>query len=229
MQRRSHNNPRADDLVVTRSLQNRAPFETWGQLSLDGGNRWTPPQSLPGFREISGKVALSSDGAGRLYLAGISENGGSGSELVYSSWAGQDWSQRETFGIGLLATAGNQATTAILPAEGRLVVLARAAILTDTNRTQFELISTDRKIAEAPIVIQPTFTPETAVTPTAAPEGQPLPTAVPGQAAPLSTVIPTAPQPEPAVPSRFILFGIASAIGLGALAILFGFWRSRQR
>ena len=207
-----------------------APFETWGQLSLDGGARWTDSLALPGFREISGKVALTSDGAGRLYLTGITENAGSGSELVYSSWSGQDWSQRETFGIGQVAASGNTASTGILPAEGRLVVLARTAVLSDSGKAQFELISTDRKISDAPIVIQPTFTPVAIAVATDTPASTPAPTGEAGQPALLPTNIPASAEVNgPTVYSRNLIIGIAGALVFGTLVILYGFWSNRRR
>ena len=203
-----------------------APFEAWGQSSPDGGERWTESRPLPGFREISGKVSLATDGAGRLYLTGVSENAGGASELVYSSWSGQDWSQRETVGIGQQALMGNQTTTSILPADGKLVVLIRTTVLSDSGTVQFDLLSTDRKITLVPVVLQPTLTPKVTInnaTPTASVVSA---TSTPE---PLPTNIPTSEQPEPTDRQGFILGAIAAVTVLGVLAIGFGFWRNRRR
>jgi hypothetical protein len=216
-------NRRGNETVIRAT----SPYETWGRFSPDGGLRWAEARELPGFKDMTGKVSLGTDGAGRLYLSGISENAGGASELVYSSWAGQDWSQREALGIGQPAALGNQATVAVLPGAGQLVVLARTSVLSDSGRAQFEVISTDRKITAAPIVVQPTLTPLTqspaseAITQTLLPTPI-LPTPTPAD-------VPIVARPESGLPQTATLMVAAGVIGLGLLAILFGFWRNKRR
>ena len=205
------------------------PFETWGQLSLDGGERWTEAAAVPGFRQVSGKVALNTDGAGRLYLSGITANAGGESELIYSSWAGQDWSQRETVGIGQRATTDNQASSAVMSASGQLIVLARTSIFTDSIEPQFQMFASNRAITAAPVIAQPTFTPIPSVTPqpTSLASETSLPLLTPSPTIPVT--ISVAPQPQGQVSGLRNLAPIAGVIVLGLIVIAFGFWRRSRR
>ena len=200
------------------------PYEANTVLSVDGGQHWSDASAIAGFGALSSKPSLAADGAGQLYLTGMSENTNGESSLIFAQWNGQGWQAADSLGLGQRAAERNQTSVALLPESGQLVTLMRTLILSDAGSSQFELLSTARQVTPVKLQPQATFTPLVAT-----PEARlsPTPTDVPPQVIPSD--IAKELQPQPTVSPVITQTAMIAIIVLGLLAIAFGFYRSRQR
>ena len=192
-------------------------YSVWGKYSSDGGERWSPADAVPGFGQVSGPIGLGSDGAGRLYLAGVGEGTGGESVLIVSQWMGGTWSAQDTIGLGQPAARDNAAAIAIAPTAGRLSVLLRLWTLGKDNQGQFEVAATGRDIAPESIIPPPTFTPMPTTTPEPTATLRPTP----------RPQLPSSDKQQPAAganqgPSPLVLGGVLAAI----IVIVIAAWRT---
>jgi len=147
-----------------------------GQYSLDGGQRWSESAAIRGFEHIDGPASLTTDGAGKLYIDGVSQGTGSESVLLHAEGNGQTWGAAETIGLGQIANAGNGASTALSTSTGRLSAVVQLWTLQSSGAGQFAISATGLQLAARSTVVPlPTFTP--LPTPTINAAATPIPTA----------------------------------------------------
>ncbi len=163
------------------STDSPTPYGVWSAFSPDSGLRWSEPALVPGFQQVSGSNGLSANGAGNVYLAALGTGSGSEATLHYTRWTGQNWSEREDYGLGQPAELGNAVVLAAAPQAGRLNALLYIWAWQADGTSQFEVAGTNREIEVRPVTPRPTLTP--------------LPKTTPGSTA--------TPQPTPAVPQKF--------------------------
>ena len=152
-------------------------YSVQGRYSSDGGERWSPADSVPGFGQVSGPIGLNGDSAGHLYLAAVGESTGGESVLIASQWMSGTWSAQDMIGLGQPAARDNAAAIAIAPASGRLSVLLQLWTLGQDNQGEFQVAATGRDVEPVVITPLPTFTPMPTMTPepTATPRPTPTP------------------------------------------------------
>jgi hypothetical protein len=141
--------------------------------SQDSGLKWAKAKQIPGFTGVSGPASLTANGAGTLYLAGISQESAGRSKLQLLLWNEGDWSSPTFFDFKLSTQPG--IAIALQPALGKLDVAFRAF---DTQLTQEAVWTTSRAIPTVEIRAAATFTPSptTIPSPTPTPTPQPTPT-----------------------------------------------------
>jgi len=146
----------------------------WHQWSADGGEGWTRPESVRSLRDVPGPVGLASDGAGALHLTGLGHDDTGELALLYVTWTGQRWGERETFRLEL-DEGEPGVVAALLPALGRLDVTFRGQTNGEGETPQVDLWHTGRTVPTVVVTPVPTFTPH----PTATPLPTPTPMATP--------------------------------------------------
>ena len=152
--------------------QTQTPYDLWGQSSPDAGAQWADAEPISGFGGVSGPADLLGDGAGRLYLLALGQGLKTDGVLIYSTWDGAAWSERETFPLGQPARQGNAVAAVVLPQASQLQVVLRAMRQTAGGALKASIMSMSRSIdSAAPVQVVPTFTP--------VPSSTPLPTSTP--------------------------------------------------
>ncbi|MCL5999503.1 MAG: glycoside hydrolase [Chloroflexi bacterium] len=154
-------------------------IDAWGQVSVDGGQRWQEPKLVRGFEGLSGPVGLTTDGAGQAHLVAMGQGSNGSSELLYSQWTGQAWDAVERFSLGQSNTSGNSVAVALSTHSNRLVALLREWIWGQSSEGQFEVASMMRGVKAVQLVPVPTFTPVVGLTATVEPTPVPTPTVRP--------------------------------------------------
>ncbi|MBP7688420.1 MAG: exo-alpha-sialidase [Thermoflexales bacterium] len=185
-----------------------------GQYSLDGGQRWSEAKAIRGFERIDGPASLTSDGAGTLYLDGVSAGAGNESVLLHAEGDGQTWGAVETIGLGQIANAGNGATTDLSASTNRLSAVVQLWTLQSNGTGQFAIAATGLQLAARSTVAPlPTFTP--LPSPTALAAATPTPTATPRPSAPTNV---TAPK-SGGIPPLALGGALAAIIVVGAVSV----------
>ena len=183
-----------------------------GQYSLDGGQRWSEAKAIRGFEHIDGPASLTTDGAGHLYIDGMSQGAGNESVLAHAEENGQTWGAVETIGLGQTANFGNGAATALSPATGRLSAIVQLWTLSATGTGQFAISATGLQLAARSTVTPlPTFTPLPSPTAMATP----TPTATPQLTLPENV----APPKSDGVPPLALGGAGAAILVVGAVAV----------
>lgn len=189
-------------------------LSVWGQYSTDNGRQWSAADVIAGFDQISGPVGLTTDGAGKLYLAAIGQGVSGESTMYYALWNGTAWGNRESLRLGQVAHSGNTLTLAIAPQAGKLSALLHLWTWTDTSSGRFEIAATDRLIDVVPVTPVPTFTPAPILlTPSPTPTLEPTPTPKPDLTGVLQK-----PATGTSGPPPMLLGGILAALVIVVLA-----------
>ncbi|HTP08225.1 MAG TPA: sialidase family protein, partial [Anaerolineae bacterium] len=150
----------------------------YGQFSLDGGQRWSPPASINQFDHAACPVSLATDGLGQMHLASTAANTGDESILLTAAWNGQAWSQPESYALGQRANSNNAAASVLVPQADRLSALIKLWSQQSQAGSGFDIVATDRQIPVVGVMQPaPTFTPMP--TATATPTATPAPTEIP--------------------------------------------------
>ena len=212
---------------LNRNVSNTTiPFEAHFRFSPESGQRWSEDALIGGFDGISGRVSLASDGAGHMYALAAGQTPANESALLYTSWTGVNWDNREIFGLGQNPAAGSEATSILLPQSGQLTALLRAPVLNKESVNQFEVVSAERTVTKVELTSMPAFTPEPAT---------PQPTAVAVVAAtptepPRLLPTPVTTTGDPPTRRELLLFGaLVGVIVMGIAGIAFGFAQSKRR
>jgi hypothetical protein len=194
----------------------------WYQLSADGGIDWARPERVPGFGNVPGPIGLVADESGTTHLVGLGQDNGGAPALLYMTWDGQQWGERETFRLDLAPDEPVPGVSAaVLPALGQLDAVFRGQWGEVAGNQQITLWHTQRVV---PVVVT---TPRP--TPTAQPTPTPLPTSTP---MPLPTPTPSFGQGPPQsvggsmgdllpllLPGGLAVLLVVGAFGLGILRL----------
>jgi hypothetical protein len=183
----------------------------WYQWSTDGGAEWTRPERVPGFGNVPGPIGLVADGSGTAHLVGLGQDNGGVPDLIYLTWDGQKWGERETFRLDLALdepVAGVSA--AVLPALGQLDVVFRGQGAEGEAIQQTNIWHTERVVPVVAMTPMPTAAPQ--------PTPTPLPTAVP-MALPTQTPSLSQAQPPGSGDSVVDLLPLLLPGGLAALIV----------
>lgn len=187
-----------------------------GQYSLDGGQRWSQAQVVRGFERLDGPASLTTDGAGSLYLDGISRGAGNESVLLHAEGDGQTWGAVETIGLGQIANAGNSAAAALSTTSAHLSAVVQLWTLQSNGTGQFAIAATGVQLAARSTVAPlPTFTPQPTATASAA--ATPVPTATPRPQLPEN--VQQTPPKSGGVPPLALGGALAAVIVVGAVAV----------
>jgi len=146
----------------------------WHGWSANGGEGWTRPERVRGFGNVPGPAGLASDGAGTLHLTGLGHDDAGELALLYVTWDGDRWGERESFRLELDDGEPGVAA-ALLPALGRLDVVLRGEAGGEDGTPQAELWYTGRAVPAVAVPPAPTLLPR----PTATPLPTPTPAATP--------------------------------------------------
>jgi hypothetical protein len=155
-------------------LWNEATGENawWHQWSADGGLGWTRPERVPGFGNVPGPGGMMADGTGVLHIVGLGRDDRGEPALLYVTWNGQRWAERELFRLDLATvTPVTGVSAALLPASGQLDVVFRGKGKEVGEAVHTDLWHTRRAVPAVVAAPVPTFTPR--------PAPSPLPTPVP--------------------------------------------------
>ena len=155
-------------------LWNESSTDTacWHQWSADGGLTWTRPERVPGFENVPGPIGAMADGAGMVYLVGLGQDSSGQPTLLYATWNGQRWAEREVLGLSFSADASLPGvSTALLPALGQLDVVLRGVTTSVGEISRARLWHAERAVPPVVATPMPSFTPR--------PAAGPLPTPVP--------------------------------------------------
>ena len=150
--------------------------EWWHLFSTDGGLEWTQPERVPGFGNVPGPIGMLADGSGTAHLVGLGQDNSEEPALIYMTWNGQRWSERESFRLDLVEDEPLPGVAAAaLPALGRLDAILRGVGIEDeVQRTNLW-----HAVREIPTVVTtpvPTITPRPTQTPVPTSTPPPLPT-----------------------------------------------------
>jgi hypothetical protein len=234
------------------------PLTGWHTWSVDGGQTWTRPERVPGFRDLSAPTSLIADRTGALYLVGLGQATDGQPSVFLSTWDGERWLAYEALDLDLESLEPGVAAS-LAGAQERLDVILRGEGEAADGATQVQLWHAGRQLGESAAMPEPAVEPQaTAISPsTATPEAtsesvivievEPLstaeeePTAAPSQT---PTATPTAtPSPTPAfdtapsepsdsstpIPVPLLLGGgLAALIVVGVLVWRFVWWGRRR-
>lgn len=159
------------------------------RTSADYGATWSYQQQVRGFREVVGRVGLTSGGAGTLHLAGLAQDATGEPALLRTTWSDARWGELETVPLDGVQdlTEMEGAALALDPEAGRLHVAFPAGVLPAGTETEagatYALLHTSRAVSVTGVI-----------TGTEGVPAPPLPTPTPG---PTPTPTPT---PRPEVP-----------------------------
>jgi hypothetical protein len=148
----------------------------WHLWSTDGGANWTQPEPVPGFGNVPGPIGMLADGSGTVHLVGLGQDNDEEPALIYITWDGQRWGERESFQLDLMEDEPLPGVAvAALPALGQLDAVFRGA------GTEGEVQRTNlwHSVREIPVVVTapvPTITPRPTQTPVPTSTPPPLPT-----------------------------------------------------
>jgi hypothetical protein len=153
--------------------------------SADYGASWSTQQQVVGFRDVSGPVGLTADGAGTLHLVGLGQDEAGEPALIYSTWSSGDeplmngaegsWGQLETFRLEYVDDSIPGAAVALAGAQGRLNVAFRAEVESEGDLRP-AVFYVDRSVPPVEEEPEPSYTPMPTVTPTPGPTPTPRPT-----------------------------------------------------
>jgi hypothetical protein len=131
-----------------------------------------------GLEGVPGPVGLASDGAGRLYLAGLGRDDAGQPVMLHVAWDGERWGEPERLRLEL-AEGRPGMSAALFPALGRLEVAFRGEGLGQEEAGQAKLWYTSRAVPTVVVTPVPTWTPRPTATPllTPTPAVAPSPTA----------------------------------------------------
>jgi hypothetical protein len=193
--------------------------EWWQLLSADRGQTWTEPERVPGFGGIPGPIGVLDGGNGTNHLVGLGKDGSEEPALIYMTWDGQSWGERESFRLDLVEEEPLPGVAAAaVSALGRLDTVLRG-VGTDGEVQHTGLWHAAREI---PVVITtpaPTITPLPTQTPvpTSTPLPLPTPTRTFGQAPPAITGGSMADMLPLVLSGGLAVLILAAAFGLGLL------------
>lgn len=157
--------------------------DAWFAVSPDGGNSWAASDRVPGMENLTGRVSLIGDGAGRLYMVGAGRGPSGTGALLFTQWQGNEWSGVATNSLGQAAETGNYAVAALSAGKGELGAVLRVQALQADGLSVNVPLGTFRTVVPAQLAPLATFTPE--------PTGTPPPTMTPPPTAPPPVVLPT--------------------------------------
>jgi hypothetical protein len=187
----------------------------WHQWTVDGGEGWVRAERVPGFGNVPGPVGLAPDGAGTLHLVGLINDEAGGPVLLYATWDGGRWGERETFRLEL--DGGEPGVAAmVLPALGRLDVALRGTAGGGEETAQVDLWHTRRAVPTVVVtpVLAPIPQPTATLLPTPTPTMTPRPTPDFGRA-----LSPTSGGSMPASLPLLLGGGLAALIVVSAFAL----------
>jgi hypothetical protein len=149
----------------------------WQGWSTDGGQRWTRPARVQGFRQVPGPAGVVSDKAGALHLVGLGQDDVGDPALLYLRWDGNRWSNREVVRVSLDQGHVPGAGAALAPALGQLHAAFLGPVMLEAeDQADAEMgrgvYLTGRPVAEVALTPAPTLTP----LPTSTVEPEPTPT-----------------------------------------------------
>jgi hypothetical protein len=234
------------------------PLTSWHTWSVDGGESWTRPERVPGFRELSAPTSLLADATGALYLGGLSQASDGKPTLFLSTWDGERWLAYEALDLDMESLEPGVAAS-LAVAQDRLDVILRGEGETEESASQVQLWHTGRQLGEtatmpesavepqATVIMPMTSTPAATSSSVIVLEVEPLSTAEPEPtarptetrtAAPTATPSPTpafdATPSEPSVDSGPIPLPLLLGGGLAALIVVavlvwrFAWWGRRR-
>jgi len=143
--------------------------EAWQQWSTDGGQGWSRPAQVRGWRNVPGPLSPAGDGAGALHLAGIGQDDVGEPALLYAAWDGGQWSAVETYRLEVGGQVPAGLGLLVQSAQGRVSVAFRAATATGQR-----VWVTQCAVPQVEVAPAPTLTP--LPTPTVLPSPSPSPT-----------------------------------------------------
>jgi hypothetical protein len=124
------------------------------QLAVDS-KRWTRPERIQALNNVPGPVSLVKDGNDGLHLVGAGLSETEEPALLYTTWDGNVWSDRETFRLEVDQLLPG-AAAALQPSQGRLEVTFRGAIEGTEEAEQVDVWHTVRSAPTATVGITPT-------------------------------------------------------------------------
>ena len=205
-------------LLWNEAAGGRAWWHKWSTndgeaLRQGSGQGWTRPEQVRGFGEVPGPVGLASDGDGTLHLIGLGHDDAGEPALLYMTWDGENWGEREMFRLALDEGGESGAVAALLPALGRLDVAFRGEAKGEGETRQVGLWHTGRAVPTVVVTPAPTFTPH----PTATPLPTPTPTVTPQPTPDFGSVLPPTASGSMDIPLPLLLGGgLAAVIVAGA-------------
>lgn len=189
---------------------NRHRYHRWIE-----GETWTLPARVPGFERLTGPVGLAADGQGGLHLAALIADDVGQPAVLYTTWNGTRWGERELVRLErrLVPDALAGAALSLELPLGRLDLVFRALDL-EAETPRAALFAMSRNIPPVLTLPAPAFAPP----PTPTPTPGPTPTATP---TPLPTVNPSPPVPSvPVLAVGPLLLPFTAVLGLGGALLL---------
>lgn len=183
----------------------------WHRWSTDGGEGWTRPERVPGFGSVPGPARLIGDGSETVHLVGLGHDANEEPALLYTTWDGQRWGQREMFHLDLdTSEASAGVSAALLPALGQFDIVFRGETQQEGEIKRADLWHSERTVPVILITPAPTATPH----PTATPAPTPVPTTPPTPTPSFGSAPPSTADGSLPIPVPLILAG-----GLAALVV----------
>jgi hypothetical protein len=170
--------PQAGQVYLAWCQSDAGATSVRGQISPDGGQRWSAPAVISQLDRATCPVGLATDNLGQMQIASTAANSGGESILLTAAWNGQSWSRSETLALGQSASDDNAAVIALVPLANRLSALIKLWSSATQSRSGFQIVATDREIPAVGVLQPaPTFTPMPTATPQ--PTSTPTPTETP--------------------------------------------------
>jgi hypothetical protein len=145
-------------LVWNEATQDAAWWDS--QFAVDS-KRWMRPERIQALNNVPGPVSLVADRSGGLHLVGVGLDDAAEPALIYTSWDGAHWSDREAFRLetGRLLPG---VAAALQPDRGRLEVAIRSATEELEESEQIHVWHTARSVLTetADLTSTPPITPE---------------------------------------------------------------------
>lgn len=194
--------------------------EQWHhRYSEDGGQKWARAEQIPRFAGVEAPANLAANGAGTLYLIGMSASrsavrteSAKRSELRLLLWKEGEWSSADFFDLNLSSQPG--IALALQPAIGQLDVAFRAK---EEEQTEEAVWTTSRAVPTVVLTPAATFTPQ--------PTAIPSPTVTPTPEPTATIALPTEPAPESTGQTTSLMLSALLAIVVIASILLVRFVR----